>query len=749
MKTIDLVCLTTLVSGLFLTQIETATSQDWPFWRGPSQNSHAVADGLIDSFNPKGGNDGHIVWFNPNVGGISTPIVMNGMLFTIVRHDAGKATEAEKVVALDAITGKVVWENIYNVFLTDFPAERIGWSNVTGDPETNKLYVLGSCSLMQCLDAASGKTLWARSLSEEFGMLSTYGGRTNTPVLFEDLAIISGVTTGWDSTARPCHRFFAFDKHDGRLVWQTDTRPLPEDTTYSTPVITTIAGQTVMIAGAGDGELYAIQPRTGRVLWHHPISRRGINTSPTVSSSGIVFVGHSEENPQGTAMGAVVAIDTVPSGAGSLPRERWRALEVMAGKASPLLIEDELLGSRIYAVEDSGRMRVLDALTGEEICPALKLGTAMRGTPLYADNKLYTASLAGIVHVLQPTEGGLDVVIKTRLPGGQGVNGSMIAAGGCVFLPTTAGIYCLGTSGFQPKASPSRDAERVASVPDFDLDSRTAVCDMLQLVPAEAIVSPGQQFAIEVRAFDELGHQVDLPVGVQFQVNGPATIDSEGVLSVNTGAMHEAITVLAVTGDSARGVTGSARFRVVPPLPWSFDFSNNEVPVTWVGARYRHEARSVDGEAVIAKLSTIPKGTRSQAWFGPTDLSSYTITADVKAVEGTDKLPDIGLIGQRYVLDLMGESQQLQVRTWAAQLRMAKSQPVSWRAGVWYTLKLQATLTDDVAEIRGKVWPRHEAEPDDWTVVANDAAPNHSGSPGLFGNATNAEVLIDNVTVTR
>ncbi len=55
---------------------------------------------------------------------------------------------------------------------------------------------------MQCLDGDTGKTIWSHSLSEEFGLLSTYGGRTNVPVIFEDLVIISAVTTGWGRAGR-------------------------------------------------------------------------------------------------------------------------------------------------------------------------------------------------------------------------------------------------------------------------------------------------------------------------------------------------------------------------------------------------------------------------------------------------------------------------------------------------------------------------------------------------------------------
>jgi hypothetical protein len=79
---------------------------------------------------------------------------------------------------------------------------------------------------------------------------------------------------------------------------------------------------------------------------------------------------------------------------------------------------------------------------------------------------------------------------------------------------------------------------------------------------------------------------------------------------------------------------------------------------------------------------------------------------------------------------------------------MARSAPFPWKSDTWYTIKLQASLEDGVAQLRGKVWPRDQGEPEGWTITATDETPNRQGSPGLFGNATNAEVFIDNVSVT-
>ncbi len=736
---LSLVCLISLVGVPAHPLVaESVDPLDWPTWNGPQQNRVSLETGLVDRFDPKGGEGSNVLFKSELAAGISTPIVMHGRLFTIVRDQPGTRMDAEKVICLDAETGELLWENVYNVFLSDLPAERVGWSNVCGDPETDRVYALGACCLLQCIDAQTGKTLWSRSLSEEFGMLSTYGGRTNTPVVFEDLVIISGVTTGWDESAKPAHRFLAFNKRDGRLVWITSTRPLPEDTTYSTPVIRQIAGKTVMVAGAGDGNIYGMQPRTGKILWRETISRRGINTSVAIGEDGKVYATHGEENPTGTAMGAIVCVDAPYATLDSASAEKWRTEEITVGKSSPLLVDN-----RLYVVEDSSRMHVLDVDTGEAVGKPLKLGTAMRGSLLYADGKIYAATSTGIIHVLRPTDEGVEALFKIRLPKGHDVGGSPIVSHGRIYLPTTGGLYCIGDSSDGVESQAVTATEPASTSHALSGDDRIA---RLQLIPAEAIVAPGSDLALEVASYLADGRRIDPPSmeRIRFDVSGDASVDKNGVLRVAADAApHSQVTVTA----SFEEASVTSQLRVIPALPWSFDFAAGDVPITWIGARYRHEARVVDGDPAIVKITTIPKGTRSQTWFGPTDLHDYTITADVKAQEGEAKLPDIGLIAQRYTLDLMGASQQLQIRTWAAQLRMAKSVPVEWKAGQWYTLKFQAAVENGVAVLRGKFWERQQPEPRDWNITATDEAANVEGSPGMYGNSTNAEISIDNVSV--
>src|SRR5579872_6012104 len=128
-----------------------ADPMDWPMWRGPELNGVSREKGLIEKWSPRGRGE-NVLWKRDDLGGRSTPICMRGKLYTIVRDHPDTVIEGEKVVCVDAATGKTIWENVFNVFLSDVPAPRVGWSSVVGDPETGNVFALGVCGFFQCID---------------------------------------------------------------------------------------------------------------------------------------------------------------------------------------------------------------------------------------------------------------------------------------------------------------------------------------------------------------------------------------------------------------------------------------------------------------------------------------------------------------------------------------------------------------------------------------------------------------------
>jgi outer membrane protein assembly factor BamB len=706
------------------------SADDWAHWRGPNYDGHSFETGLPVKWSPKGEN---LLWHNPEYASRATPVVLNDRVYVVCRAFPETTREGEKTVCVDAKTGVLLWESIHNIYLSDAPAERVGWSSVVGDPETDTVFVLGLGCVFQCLEGKTGKVIWEHSMSEEFGMLSTYGGRTNFPVVFEDLVIVSGVMTGWGETALPAHRLIAFDKRTGVARWLIGTRVRPEDTTYTTPVFTTFKGQAAMVFSSADGAIHAVQPRTGKTIWKYQASTRGINSTPVVDEKGIVYAGHAEQNSSDTTvLGAVFAFDGNVQGEISEDKLLWKVPKRALGRSS--LVK---LGNRIYFLEDNAQLVILDAATGEQVGQK-KLGRIMFGSPMVADGKLYIAENTGRFYVLKPTDDGVEVVSEARLGQGEEVFGSPAASNGRIFLPSMEALYCIGSAessaGAVSKVKPAITREQ-------KLTDRTIT--QMVLSPTEVVLKPGEKLQLNVLGYNSLGQFVGTVKNAVLTAEGGGTVS--GLTYQAPAAGVAGVVLTAKAGE----VTARSRLRVIPSLPWKFDFADERVPPVWIGADYRHKPAPLDGEKGLVKVSTIPKGTRSQSWMGWTDFHDYTIQADFKATEKGGRLPDMGLINQRYTLDLQG-SNRLEIRSWTArrELRFAKTIDFTWQSNTWYTIKFQSQTTPDGVVLRGKVWPREEAEPADWQIEATDATPNLNGSPGLFGNATDAEFYIDNVTVT-
>jgi hypothetical protein len=108
----------------------------------------------------------------------------------------------------------------------------------------------------------------------------------------------------------------------------------------------------------------------------------------------------------------------------------------------------------------------------------------------------------------------------------------------------------------------------------------------------------------------------------------------------------------------------------------------------------------------------------------------------------------MGLINSRYVLTISGASKELRLYSWGVsdhRTQARKAFPLE--PGVWYTVKLRVEPQEDTALVQGKIWKRGETEPSDWSIEFTDHAPNKHGTPGLFGNAQQAEFFVDNLAV--
>ena len=722
-----------LMSGVW-SRPDTAAASDspgWPSWRGPEQTGVSRETGLVDSWSPEGEN---LLWKAP-VGGRSTPIVLNGRVYVITLGGKEKLHRHERVICLDAETGELIWEHGFNVFLTDIPWHRVGWASLAGDPETGYIYAHGIGGMFICFDR-DGKIIWSRSLTEEFGRISGYGGRTHTPIVDEDLVILSFLNAGWGEQARGAHRYFAFQKRTGELVWVSQPGGRPFDTTYSVPVVVVIQGQRLLIAGNADGAVYAMKVRTGEKVWGFQLSKRGINSSVVVEGTR-VYASHSEENVDGsTEMGRLVCIDGTGKGDVTQTHKVWQVDGFGAGYASPALHD-----GRLYHIDNSANLHSFDTASGRLLWK-LSLGTVQKGSPVWADGKLYVSEVDGKFYILQPGEKEGKILDRDEFmnPDGSAVqiNGSPAIANGRVYLSTRNALYCIGRQGnkFGPVQLPGTPAE----------EKGKAAPAWIRVVPAEVVLQPGESRSFAVEAFDSQGRAVGRMAARWGLQNLQADLQ-EGRLTVGEDSGPQAGTVQAVVAD----MTASSRVRVIGSLPLQEDFEGIEVgkvPAHWIAAAGKFVVEDHEGSRVLRKLSRNPRFWRTNVFLGLPTMRDYTIQADLKATARRRRVPDMGLIANRYILDMKGSQQRLQIRTWPSELRMAKTIDFSWKPDVWYRVKFRAETSHGKVALRAKIWPREGPEPDAWTLETQDPRPNREGSPGLYGYSRSA-IYYDNVIVSR
>src|SRR5688572_11816129 len=315
---------------------------DWPEQRGPNRDGVSRETGLIDRWSVGGEN---MLWRVP-FGGRSAPIVMGNRVY--VQNPSGRGAELqERVMALDADSGKTIWEFKYNLFQSDVPPHRIAWASPAADPETGNIYALSGGAQVIAL-SREGKLLWQRSFGEEFAAFTTHGGRTMSPLVDGDLVIVSAAVSNWGASANRTHRLIALDKRTGEVVYVANPGGRPYDTAYGAPLIATINGLRMLIVGLGDGAVHAIKPQTGQKIWSFVAAKRAINTAVVVRDN-TVFVSHGDENLDVPELGLVAAIDGAQTG--DIKTTRWAVKAVEMGYSSPVLD-----GERLYQIDNSSRL---------------------------------------------------------------------------------------------------------------------------------------------------------------------------------------------------------------------------------------------------------------------------------------------------------------------------------------------------------------------------------------------------------
>jgi len=353
----------------------------WPQWRGLRRDGISDEKYLLSSW-PEGGPK--LLWKIDGMGkGWSCPIIVGQRIY--ITGDVG----ADLVIfALNRRDGTVQWKVKNGRFWKNpYPGARACCVFSEG-----RLYNMNAHGRVVCLDAASGKELWAVNILERFDA-------KNITWALSECLLVDGrnliVTPGGKKALMA-----ALDKLDGRTIWTTE--PLGDDrTSHSSPILLRYAGRR-LITSCSSAHGFGVDADTGKLLWTVPLKNpHGVNASTPIYGSGSVYY-VTPYAEMGRAYRLVIDSETITA------EHIWTSgLDTVTGAA--VLVDGTLFAA---GYRESKWWFGVDWQTGRT---KYELKDFTTGAAIYADGRLYCLDEKGSAGLLKPGPDGLEIAGRFAL----------------------------------------------------------------------------------------------------------------------------------------------------------------------------------------------------------------------------------------------------------------------------------------------------------------------------------------------
>lgn len=126
--------------------VHAAPVTGWLSWRGPDQVGMSRETGLPDKVDPRIRSGAQTFPASPR------PVIANGKLY-IMGYLGENADLQEGVACFDAETGKKLWQQLYNDFISDTVYTRYATATPAIDPETGNVFAQGTQGILATFTA--------------------------------------------------------------------------------------------------------------------------------------------------------------------------------------------------------------------------------------------------------------------------------------------------------------------------------------------------------------------------------------------------------------------------------------------------------------------------------------------------------------------------------------------------------------------------------------------------------------------
>ena len=270
-----------LIISILLLLCNRSGADDWSQWLGNSRDGIWREKGLLDLF-PKQGPP--VKWRVPVGGGYGGPAVVGDMVFLMDRILPEGVREAqnpfvksnsngnERIICLDRNNGKLIWEYSYPVqYLMQYPCG----PRCTPTIDQDQVFSLGAMGDLVALKLSSGKLLWKRSFTADYGAKTPVWGFASHPIVVGNLVIT--LVGGKDGESV----VMAFDRNNGNPVWKALSLENPQnDIGYCPPVLIEHRGKKILVIWHPEA-VCGLVPETGRLIWQVPFKLKANLSVPT------------------------------------------------------------------------------------------------------------------------------------------------------------------------------------------------------------------------------------------------------------------------------------------------------------------------------------------------------------------------------------------------------------------------------------------------------------------------------------
>ncbi|HKQ78102.1 MAG TPA: PQQ-binding-like beta-propeller repeat protein [Blastocatellia bacterium] len=373
-----------LGSLLGLTANASAQTANWPQWGGPQRNFMVDAKGLAESW-PAGGPKR--LWSRALGEGHSSVVVDGERLYTMYSQG-----EQEFVVALDAATGKTIWEKSNAA-----PTKGLDLQFGKGPHSTpliagNLLITVGLIGKLQAFEKQTGNVVWSHDLWQEYGGKRMGRGYSCSPVGYKNMVILTVGGAG--------QSLMAFDQKTGAVIWKKQDF----DLSPSTPTLIKVDGQDQLVSVLAD-HVVGLNPDDGDLLWKHPHQCDwGLNITPPLwGADNILFISSAYS-------GGSRALQLQQSGGKTTVKELWASRRMRVHHGTMIRLGDLVFGSS----GDFGPapMTAVDVKTGNIVWQD-------RGFPkanfVYADGKAILLDEDGQLALVNFSQQGMKVISKAAV----------------------------------------------------------------------------------------------------------------------------------------------------------------------------------------------------------------------------------------------------------------------------------------------------------------------------------------------